>query len=164
MKILVSACLTGRNCKYNGGNNRNEALLQYLEGHEVVAVCPETLGGLPTPRIPSEIVKGVVTTADGTVVDREFREGARKALELALVEKVELAILQPRSPSCGARQIYDGSFEKKLIPGKGVFASMLASAGIPCMEPEDVPTGEYKKKDPLTASSKAICPVKGDPV
>ena len=65
MKIMVSACLLGENCKYNGGNNYNKKVMEYIRGHEVISVCPEVLGGLPIPRVPSEIVNGIVTTRDG---------------------------------------------------------------------------------------------------
>ena len=84
MKIMVSACLTGQNCKYNGGNNRNEKVLALLEGNEVITVCPEQMGGLPTPRTPSEVRDGIVTMRDGTDVDREFRRGAEMCLETAI--------------------------------------------------------------------------------
>ena len=76
MKIMVNACLAGENCKYNGGNNRNEKVLQLMEENEVITVCPEQIGGLPTPRVPSEIRYGVVTAKDGRIVDVEFRAGA----------------------------------------------------------------------------------------
>ena len=72
MKIMVSACLAGENCKYNGGNNRNEKVLQLMAEHDVITVCPEQMGGLPTPRVPSEIKDGVVTARDGRIVDTEF--------------------------------------------------------------------------------------------
>ncbi|MER2056720.1 MAG: DUF523 domain-containing protein, partial [Clostridia bacterium] len=82
MKIMVSACLLGDNCKYNGGNNRSPELLHLLSGHEVVPVCPEVLGGLPTPRAPAEIVNGVVINREGVSVDDAFRLGAKKAIEM----------------------------------------------------------------------------------
>lgn len=138
MKILVSACLLGENCKYSGGNNRNEAVLHYLQGHEVIPVCPEVMGGLPVPRKSAEIVSGIVRNSDGISVDEAFRNGAARALWRGAVEGIDLAILQPRSPSCGAHQVYDGSFSKKLIPGKGVFAQMLDACGIPILEPDDL--------------------------
>lgn len=137
MKILVSACLMGENCKYNGGNNRDESLMALLENHEIIMVCPEVLGGLPTPRVPSEIINGVVTNREGQVVDREFRLGAERALKIALDEKVGLAVLQPRSPSCGVKEVYDGSFTKKRVPGKGVFARLLEENGIPVIDAGD---------------------------
>ena len=130
MKIMVSACLLGENCKYNGGNNRNSGLLQLLSGHTVIPVCPEVLGGLPTPRIPAEIVNGEVINRDGKSVDSEFREGARRALEKAKQEKPDLIILQSRSPSCGVKQRYDGTFSGTVTDGNGVTAELLMQHGI----------------------------------
>ena len=118
MKILVSACLLGENCKYSGGNNYNQAVCDFARGHRVVPVCPEVLGGLPTPRCPAEIVQGVVTNKEGINVDREFRAGAAKALAIAKENGVELAILQSRSPSCGVKEIYDGTFSGTKIPDR----------------------------------------------
>ena len=139
MKIMVSACLLGENCKYNGGNNRSPELLHLLSGHEVVPVCPEVLGGLPTPHAPAEIVNGVVINREGVSVDDAFRLGAKKAIEMARQEKPDLIILQSRSPSCGVKEIYDGTFSGKLIPGYGVFAEMALQAGFRVIDAEDVP-------------------------
>ena len=105
MKIMVSACLLGENCKYNGGSNRNEKLLRLLEGHTVIPVCPEVLGGLPVPRPSAEIVNGTVMNVAGENVDAAFRLGAEKGLELAKREKPDLIVLQSRSPSCGVKMI-----------------------------------------------------------
>lgn len=138
MKILVSACLLGTNCKYNGGNNLNQSVLVFIEGHEVIGVCPEQLGGLSTPRLPAEIVDGVVTNKEGVSVDAEFRKGAQAALAAALENKVDLAILQSRSPSCGVKEIYDGSFSGKKIKGQGVFDRLLTKHGIKVLDAEDV--------------------------
>ena len=138
MKILVSACLLGENCKYNGGNNLNQRVLDFIEGHEVIGVCPEQLGGLSTPRLPAEIVDGVVTNKEGVCVDNEFRKGAQAALTIALENKVDLAILQSRSPSCGVKEIYDGSFSGKKIKGQGVFAKLLSAHGIKVLDAEDI--------------------------
>ena len=100
----------------SGGNNYNQAVCDFARGHQVVLVCPEVLGGLPTPRCPAEIVQDVVTNKEGINVDREFRAGAAKALAIAKENGVELAILQSRSPSCGVKEIYDGTFsETKII-------------------------------------------------
>jgi uncharacterized protein YbbK (DUF523 family) len=134
MKIMVSACLLGENCKYNGGNNYSETVAKYIEGHEVIPACPEVAGGLPVPRYPCEIVNGVVTNNRGESKDAEFRSGAQRCLEKALKEKVDLVILQSRSPSCGVHQIYDGTFSGTLKPGKGVFAELLAANGIRMMD------------------------------
>lgn len=140
MKILVSACLLGENCKYSGGNNYNEQVCEFVRGKQVVAVCPEVLGGLPTPRCPAEIVNGVVMNKDGVSVDREFRSGAEKALAAALENGVELAILQSRSPSCGVNKIYDGTFSGRKISGQGVFAKRLIDEGIRVMDAEELKT------------------------
>lgn len=138
MKILVSACLLGKNCKYNGGNNLNQGVLEFIEGHEVIGVCPEQLGGLSTPRLSAEIVYGVVTNKEGVSVDAEFRKGAQAALAAALEKKVDLAILQSRSPSCGVKEIYDGSFSGKKIKGQGVLAKLLSAHGIKVLDAEDM--------------------------
>ena len=137
MKIMVSACLLGEKCKYNGGNNRNPGLLHLLSGHKVIPVCPEVLGGLPTPRVPAEIVNGTVINREGVSVDDAFRRGAKKALEMARQEKPDLIILQSRSPSCGVKEIYDGTFSGKLVPGHGIFAEMALQAGFQVIDAED---------------------------
>ena len=140
MKIAVSACLLGKNCKYNGGNNRSEKILAFLRerGAEAIPVCPEVLGGLPTPRVPAEIAGGVVTNREGAVVDAQFRHGAEEALRIVRESGAKLVILQSRSPSCGAKQIYDGTFTGTLVPGRGVFAELLAEAGIPFVDVEEI--------------------------
>lgn len=138
MKIIVSACLLGYNCKYNGGNNRNQDIIDFVRNHEVLALCPELLGGLSTPRQPAEIQNGIVTNVAGESIDTPFRKGAQAALEIAIREKAELAILQPRSPSCGCKQIYDGTFSRRLIKGKGIFVQLLSEHGIPAIEPDEV--------------------------
>ena len=141
MKIMVSACLAGENCKYNGGNNRNEKVLRMIADSEAVTICPEQMGGLPTPRVPSEICNGVVMTKDGRNVDREFKAGAAKCLELALREKPDLIVLQSRSPSCGVKQHYDGTFSGRLEDGPGVTAELLMKHGFRCIDVEDIQTG-----------------------
>ena len=135
---MVSACLLGENCKYNGGNNYSEKVMEYVKGHQVISVCPEVDGGLPTPRIPCEIVDGIVTNKEGQSKDIEFRAGARLGLKKAIEEKVDLAILQSRSPSCGVNQIYDGSFSGQLIDGQGVFAKLLIENGIKVIDAADI--------------------------
>lgn len=134
MKILVSACLLGENCKYSGGNNLNPTIKKLIEGHEVILVCPEVLGGLPIPRVPCEIVNGKVISKEGRDCTNEYKLGALKALGIAKKEKVELAILQKRSPSCGVTSIYDGTFSSKLIAGEGIFVQELKKLGILIME------------------------------
>ena len=139
MKIAVSACLLGHNCKYSGGNNRSQKVLDYIEGHEVIPVCPEVTGGMSTPRVPVELKNGKAINRDGEDVTEFFLRGVEKTMEKLDGQNIDLAILQPRSPSCGCKQIYDGSFTKTLIEGKGMFAQALAAAGIPMMDGDDVP-------------------------
>ncbi len=139
MKIMISACLAGINCKYNGGNNRNEKVLQLMKDNEVITVCPEQMGGLPTPRVPSEIKDGLVTARDGRIVDAEFRAGAEKCLEIARREKPDLIVLQSRSPSCGVKQRYDGTFSGRLVDEPGVTARLLMENGFKCVDVEDLP-------------------------
>ena len=138
MVIGVSACLLGENCKYNGGNNYSEKTLESVKGHEVVPVCPEVLGGLPIPRKSAEIVDGVVRHKDGSSVDAEFRDGAKKALQILLNKKAEIVILQSRSPSCGVGTIYDGTFSGNLISGNGVFVELLKQNGIKVVDVADL--------------------------
>ena len=138
MKIMVSACLAGENCKYNGGNNRNGKVLRLMDANEVLTVCPEQMGGLPTPRVPSEIRDGVVTAKDGRIVDAQFRAGAAKCLEIAKKEQPDLIVLQSRSPSCGVKQRYDGTFSGKLVDRAGVTAQLLMDNGFRCIDVEDL--------------------------
>ena len=129
-KLLVSACLLGENCKYSGGNNYSPAVEALRERFELVPVCPEQLGGLPTPRVPSERVGGRVLNREGADVTEAFRRGAEKALEIARTQGVRRAVLQERSPSCGCRTVYDGTFSGVLIPGDGVTTELLRENGI----------------------------------
>lgn len=138
MRIMVSACLLGENCKYSGGNNYNEKLVAFIRGHEVIPVCPEVLGGLPIPRRPGEILNGRVVNKDGISVDAEYRRGAQLVLDIAKREKIEMAILQSRSPSCGVNQIYDGTFSHKLVAGMGICAKLLSENGIKVIDVEDL--------------------------
>ena len=138
MKIMISACLTGKNCKYNGGNNRNEKVVKLMEENDVILVCPEQMGGLPTPRVPSEVRDSVVITRDGRNVDSEFRAGAAKCLEIATQEQPDLIVLQSRSPSCGVKQRYDGTFTGTLTDRAGVTAQLLMENGFKCVDVEEV--------------------------
>lgn len=138
MKILVSACLLGENCKYNGGNNYNPRVAAFLEGHEVIPVCPEMLAGMGVPRTPVEIVDGVVKNRDGVSFDEQLR-GAVTQIVAKLDQDIECAVLQSRSPTCGVKQVYDGTFSGVRIPGSGVLAQALREAGIRLIDAEDVP-------------------------
>ena len=138
MRVLVSACLLGENCKYNGGNNFSPAVAEYLQGKDVLPVCPELLAGLGCPRVPMEIVDSVLMTRDGRNVDAVMREAAALALEQLHGEEIGCAILQSRSPTCGVNQIYDGSFSGRLIAGMGIFAKALHKAGYRVIDAEDI--------------------------
>ena len=139
MTVAVSACLLGERCKWDGGDNRSEAVIRFYEGCRVIPVCPEVAGGLPVPRLPAELRGGEVIRRDGVSVDAAFRAGATRCLALLETESVDLAILKARSPSCGSGQIYDGSFSGRLVPGDGVFAALLRGRGIPVTDEEHLP-------------------------
>lgn len=130
MNILVSSCLCGVNCKYNGGNNEDKRVAKLMDTHTVICVCPEVLGGLSTPRTPAEIVGDRVITKDGEDVTEAFYKGAEKALEAAEKYNVDMAILKANSPSCGCGKVYDGTFSKTLVEGDGVFVRMLKEKNI----------------------------------
>lgn len=129
---LVSACLLGEACKYSGDSNYNQTVIDYLSERQavVIPVCPEVLGGLPTPRTPSEIRDGRVITKDGRDVTEEFQAGAKAALRAAREHQCCIAVLKERSPSCGSRYIYDGTFTGTIIKGDGVTARLLKEAGL----------------------------------
>lgn len=138
MNVLVSACLLGENCKYNGKNNRSEALVRRLQGHHVIPVCPEVLGGLGVPRPCVELRGGRAVDCNGRDVDAAFRAGVEKALRQIEGQAVDLAVLQSRSPTCGVKQIYDGSFSKRLIDGQGMLAAALQAQGVPLLDVADL--------------------------
>ena len=138
MKIMVSACLAGENCKYNGGNNRNDKVLKLMDGNESITVCPEQMGGLPTPRTPSERIGDKVMMQTGTDVTAQYRKGAEEALGLYRLFDCDGAILKARSPSCGLGRIYDGTFSGKLTARDGVTAELLKAHGIPVWTEEQV--------------------------
>lgn len=123
-KIGVSACLVGINSKYNGKNNYNEAVINYLKDKEYITICPEVLGGLSIPRLPSEIINNKVINIENNDVSKQFYDGANKALDILKKENVEILILKANSPSCGYQSIYDGSFTNTLIAGNGIFTKL----------------------------------------
>ena len=138
MKILVSACLLGENCKYNGGNNYSAAVAEFVQGREVLPVCPEMMAGMGCPRTPIEIVDGVLMDRDGNNVDASMRKAVSDAMEYIRNEDIRCAVLQSRSPTCGVNQIYDGSFSGKLISGSGIYAQALKDAGYQTIDAEDL--------------------------
>ena len=136
MKILVSACLLGRNCKYNGGNNLDEKVRAFVRGHEVIPVCPEQVLGVP--RIPMEIVEGRLVNREGVSVDETVRREVARILESIRGQAIDCAVLKSRSPTCGVHQIYDGTFTGKLVDGAGVLAQALKEAGYTVLDNEDL--------------------------
>jgi len=139
--ILVSACLVGLNCKYNGGNNFNEKIFNLVKEGKAIIVCPEQLGGLTTPRLPSEIKiingKKYVIRNDGYDVTKEYERGANEVLRLAKELNISKAILKSKSPSCGCGIIYDGTFTGKKISGNGITTSLLIENGIEVITEKD---------------------------
>jgi uncharacterized protein YbbK (DUF523 family) len=136
--ILVSACLLGRCCKYNGKHNLSPEVIDFIGGREVIEVCPEVLAGLGTPRPPIEIKDGAVIRQDGTSVDAEIRTAVEKILDSIKDKNVELCILKSRSPTCGVKQVYDGSFSSRLIDGQGVLCAALSAAGYRVLDSEEL--------------------------
>lgn len=130
VNIIVSACLLGENCKYNGGNNYNEKVLELKKYFNIIPVCPEVFGGLPTPRTPSEISGDKVLSKNGDDVTAAFLDSADKTLYIAQENNCPAALLKERSPSCGAGGIYDGSFSSKIVNKNGVTADLLLKNGI----------------------------------
>lgn len=139
---IISACLAGVDCKYSGGNNKNDKVIDLVKQGKAILVCPEQLGGLPTPRLPSEIQdtgceRSVVSTSNEDVT-KEFIKGAKETLKIVKMMNVKKAILKSRSPSCGYGKIYDGSFTKTLKDGNGFTAELLISNGVEIIN-EDSP-------------------------
>lgn len=132
MNVLVSACLLGENCKYSGGNNLAQGLAESFEaaGIHIIPVCPECMGGLPTPRVPAERLGDRVTNKVGEDVTEQFVTGAQMALEQAKMYGCKAAVLKKNSPSCGCGTIYDGTFTGTLTAGDGVTAQLLLEHGI----------------------------------
>ena len=138
MKVLVSACIMGVNCKYNGKNNENIAAMNFLKDKEVISICPEVLADMKIPRSCAEIVDGRVVDENGNDVSLEYNKAVAVALSKIQNEEIDLVILQSRSPTCGVNQIYDGSFTGKLIPGMGLFAKALKQRGYNVIDVEEI--------------------------
>ena len=130
MNLLISACLTGIRCRYDGGSNMVSHLDELMEKHVLIPVCPEVVGGLPTPRVPAERIGEKVLTRDGRDVTESYERGAQEALRLAQMTGCTHALLKERSPSCGCGVIYDGTFSGARCPGDGVCAALLKQHGI----------------------------------
>lgn len=129
-KILVSACLAGIDCKYNGKNNKNEKIIELIKNEDVILVCPEQMGGLKTPRVPAEIQNDKVINKENIDVTKEYQKGAEVVLKIAKEFNIKKAILKAKSPSCGKGKIYDGTFSNNLIDGNGITTELLQKNGI----------------------------------
>ncbi len=140
--ILVSACLAGINCKYNGKNNYNEKIFKLVKEGKAIPVCPEQMGGLTTPRLPSEIKiiegKKIVVNSENKDVTKHFERGAIEVLEFAKKLNIKRAILKSKSPSCGLGKIYSGNFDNELVSGNGILVDLLLENGIEVVSSEDV--------------------------
>ena len=129
-KILVSACLLGINCKYSGGNNYTDEVMEFLREYEIIPICPEQLGGLPTPRPASEITGNKVMNNEGKDVTINYKNGAEATLKIAKLLGVKKTLLKAKSPSCGNGTIYDGTFSGTLIDGDGITTKLLKENNI----------------------------------
>ena len=138
MKILVSACLLGEPCRYDGESKPNNSVISLKEKYILIPVCPEVLGGLKTPRIPAEVQGERVVRADGKDVTCEYNKGAQIALDIAKRAGISVAILKSKSPSCGNKQIYDGTFSRCLIDGKGITARLFEKNGIKVIDEQEL--------------------------
>lgn len=129
-RVLVSACLLGVDCRYKGDSQKLEGVEALMDCAEVIPLCPEVFGGLSTPRAPAERCGGRVLNRDGEDVSAQFAKGAEESLKLAKLFGAKYALLKERSPSCGAGEIYDGSFSGRRISGNGVTAELLLNSGV----------------------------------
>lgn len=138
--VLISACLLGVDCKYNGSNNKldDETINSLKEKFNLIPVCPEIMGGMPTPRNPIEITDGKVFDYDGGEFTKEFEKGSEEVLKLAKLYDTTIAILKENSPSCGSNYIYDGTFNHQKIKGKGIAALKLSKENIKLFTEENV--------------------------
>lgn len=137
MKILVSACLLGKTCKYSGGHNYSPEVVEFLKGKDILPVCPEVLSGLPVPRPPVEIKAGRVINKKGDDMTAIYQSGVDKVMAMIQENPVSLAILKARSPTCGVKEIYDGSFSGRTVKGQGLLAKALSARHIPMKDEED---------------------------
>lgn len=136
MKV-VSACLAGIKCRYDGSGKPCQKVIDLIKQGKAIPVCPEQLGGLPTPRDPVEIVGDKILTKDGDDKTVKFFKGAEEAMKIIEMTNCTEAILKTKSPSCGYGEIYDGTFTGKIKDGDGIFTKMLKGKGIKCTTEED---------------------------
>lgn len=139
--ILVSSCLLGLCCRYDGKEKAYDKVLEYLKDKTYIPICPEQMGGLATPRGAAEIVSQdplKIMTEDGLDVTEAFQRGVREVLKLANSLPVEKAILKSLSPSCGSYKIYDGTFTRNLVEGSGIVSKALKELKIDVINEEDL--------------------------
>ncbi len=148
---IISACLLGENCKYNGSNNDHDGVRAFIKDKDYILLCPEVLAGCGVPRPPAEITEGRVYNKLGSDVTEDFEKGAKMTYELAearareLDQPIEKAILKAKSPSCGCGRIYDGTFSGKIVSGDGFTAAFLKAKGIAVLTEEDFKGGPYDR-------------------
>nr|WP_320119866.1 DUF523 domain-containing protein [uncultured Marinifilum sp.] len=135
--IIVSACLAGVKCRYDGNNNLVPEIRDLVQNGKAIALCPEELGGLPTPRISCELIQSDIISKNGHNFSKEFNSGAKKVLDISGILGSKLAILKTNSPSCGYGQIYDGTFSGDKKTGNGITANLLANAGLKILNEEN---------------------------
>ena len=136
--VIVSACLLGENCKYNGGNNYCRKVADFVQGKRVIPVCPEVAAGMGIPRTPIEILDGVVLDREGNDVDGPLRAAVAEILQSLEGKQITCAVLKSRSPTCGVNQVYDGTFSGTLRDGAGILAQALKAAGYTVIDSEDL--------------------------
>lgn len=136
--IMISACLCGIDCKYNGKNNKNDKCVELLKDNKAICFCPEQLGGLTTPRIPSEIRSDKVVSKEGIDVTDNFIRGSKEALKIAQITGIKKAIMKDGSPSCGVHYIYDGTFSGNKIEGMGITTRLFLSNNIEVIAETDI--------------------------
>lgn len=138
MNILISACLLGIECRYDGAGKKIPEIEQLKKKHHLIPICPEIFGGLPTPREPAEKVGDRIMTKTGNDVTVYYKKGANEVLKLARLFDCKYAILKEYSPSCGYGEIYDGTFTGQLIKGDGILANLLAQNGVTILGEKDI--------------------------
>ena len=164
--LLISACLLGVQCRYDGGSKPVMPTVALMEQYHLIPICPEQLGGLPTPREPSERRADTVVSRSGADVTAQFRRGAEQALHLARLYGCKAAVLKERSPSCGSGEVYDGTFSGTLVPGYGATARLLRTEGVRVVDEEQLAavlaSSAARHPDALPAlfaETSAACPV-----
>lgn len=140
-KLLISSCLCGENVKYNGGNNLIDRLEELQEKFEFVQVCPEVLGGLDTPRVPSEIQSFEplkIVNKDGLETTKNFINGAKQTLDIVINNQIKYALMKSNSPSCGNKKVYDGNFDGTLIDNSGVTVTLLLKNSVEVFNEKEI--------------------------